>query len=323
MPTVTDYTVTCAFCLRNLPHSESITTQWNDICCQACFNRRFFYCEDCGAIGYQGDSPGNHYCADCYDRLSRWHPVSVSHVTSTKKTATGRKFGIELETSSCPQHIMLRGKTCFGSKYDGSINGMEFVSPVLRGDRGLAEVRKFCRLAKRYNFQIDNTCGFHLHVDMTDLTETQRKSVAYAYRLTLTLWQHLVHRNRWSNQFCHRPDYAPEDILTARNFRDFEDWQSRYHFINLRAYHEHHTYEMRGYQGTLNAVEICNWVKVHLRFVEFVKDKTPDELRLLFGVNLRKSKKNMRKIFGVRLSNYYSKLWRENARRAEVANRGL
>jgi hypothetical protein len=202
----------------------------------------------------------------------------------------------------------MKGKTCFGVKEDGSINGLEFYSPILSGDKGLAEVRKFCRLAK--TFAVDEDCGFHLHIDMRDTDSIQRKRIVYAYRLTFELWQHLVDEDRWDNCFCQGPYYSPEDI--ARADRPESVSNDRYEFINLRAFRTHSTYEMRGHQGTLDSKQICNWVKAHLRFVEYVKDFDLPELDKMFK-SKKKAKRTLRKIFGTTLSNYYSKLWRKHA----------
>jgi len=190
---------------------------------------------------------------------------------------------------------------------------VEFYSPILRGDRGLAEVRKFCRLAKE--FEVDEDCGFHLHIDMRWANTAQQRAIAYAYRLTFELWQQLVREDRWGNTYCGEPEYEPEDIWQTEDFRQFARSCSRYEFVNLRALHDHTTYELRGYQGTLDAKEICNWIKAHLLFVDAVQDLSKDDLDKKFAGSRGRAKRNMRKIFGPVLSRYYSKLWRKHVRR--------
>jgi hypothetical protein len=214
--------------------------------------------------------------------------------------------------------MKLRGKTCFGAKEDGSVDGLEFYSPILAGDQGLAEVRKFCRLAKMYHFQVNEDCGYHLHIDMRGTTVTERKRIAYGYRLTFNLWQHLVREDRWHNTFCERPNYSSQMLRDTHNFTLFEQRMCRYQFVNLRAFHDHRTYELRGYQGTLDHHEICNWIKAHLRFVDFAKDTPLAELDAMFGQGLRKAKRSLRKVLGAPLSNFYAKLWRKHAARVAV-----
>ncbi len=303
----------CDYCGCSLPEDHILRSTYGDPICQACFNNHYYHCIGCGRTCYQGDTHGDEYCYACFAQHSLWAAEEVRHVTTTKKTTTARCFGIELETSDCPKYRKLRGKTCFGVKEDGSIDGLEFYSPILSGDRGLAEVRNFCRLAKKYNFSVDEQCGFHLHIDMRDMNVVQRKHIAYAYRTTLELWQHLVNEDRWDNTYCEGPDYAPQEIIDTHDFSNFERRQCRYHFVNIQAYPIHKTYELRGYQGTLDATEICSWIKAHIRFVEYVKDRQFAELQGLFNRGLRRGKRNLRKILGNQLSRYYAQKWRVNA----------
>jgi len=239
--------------------------------------------------------------------------TEVPTETTTKRTGTPRCFGIELETASCPNHHKLKGKTCFGAKEDGSIDGLEFYSPILSGDRGLSEVRKFCRLAKQYKFEVDEDCGYHLHIDMRGSAVVERKRIAYAYRLTFKLWQQLVRKDRWINSYCEEPSYNASELRDTHNYTSFECRRSRYEFLNLRAYADHTTYELRAHQGTLDATEICNWVKANLRFVEFCKDTPMAKLTELFGGTRAKAKRSLRRVLGPSLSNYYAKLWRKHA----------
>jgi len=240
-----------------------------------------------------------------------WNTGNEIHSLEYNRVGSPLCFGIELETASCPKHTELRGKTQFGVKEDGSINGLEFISPILSGNAGLNEIRSFCRLAKKQGFTVDDDCGFHLHIDMRQMSWSQRRSIAYAYRLTYTLWKHLVSDSRWNNTYCESPSYSSRQIASASSFTAFERNRSRYEFLNLRAYSSHKTYEIRGYQGTLNATEICNWVKVNLRFVEAVKDKPLNELCEMFAP--RKAKRELRRIFGTTLSNYYARAWRKHS----------
>jgi hypothetical protein len=200
----------------------------------------------------------------------------------------------------------LRDQTVFGVKEDGSIDGLEFVSPILAGDQGLAEIEKFCDLAAEKGFEVNEDCGYHLHIDMRDTTDLQRRHIAYAYRLTYELWASLVKKDRRNNTFCYKPCYRASDIRDTEDFGSFIRHLDRYQFINLRAYRDHTTYELRGYQGTLSKTEICNWIAAHLRFVEFVKDKSFAEIDTLF--DCESAWTNLRRVLGARLARYYARL---------------
>jgi len=272
--------------------------------CSKCFLGLYFYCEECGGVGLINDSyicNNKQLCYDCWRKYSQWESTKVPQSLTAKKLGSTRCFGVELETAQCNGYLKLRNKTVFGVKEDGSIDGMEFVSPILSGDDGIREVRKFCRLAK--NFTVDYQCGFHVHIDLRDTTAEQRKLLAYAYRLTFWLWGALVEKERLGNEFCQSPPYTPEDVLTG-NYG-----HSRYEFINWRAYGTHKTVEIRGFEGTLNAKEICNWVAAHLRFVDAVLNMGLEEINSKF--KNKKSHRNLRRIIGKRLSDFYAKNWKE------------
>lgn len=229
----------------------------------------------------------------------------VTTVTADKLGST-RAFGVELETTVCDGYQTLKGKTCFGAKEDGSIDGMEFVSPILAGDAGIMEVRKFCRHAKRLKFKSLDDCGYHVHINISDTSQIQRQLIAYAYVLTFRLWASLVSRNRLNNNFCMPPDYTPDDVKRSRYFDDEFCHRSRYSFINWRAYRKYSSLEIRGHQGTLDTAEVCNWISAHLHFVDTVKDMTFDELNELFGKGLARARRKLRKLLGPRLSRFYS-----------------
>ena len=180
------------YCCAHHVNDFQYQTPNGEAACQTCFNRNYFLCPDCGRVAYRDDVANNESCYDCYIRDRFWGPTNVIPAKTFKRTKTPRCFGLELETSDCEAYRNLRGKTCFGVKEDGSIDGLEFFSPILAGDQGLAEVRKFCRLAKKHHFRVNEDCGYHLHIDMRGTTVTERKRIAYAYRLTFNLWPHFM-----------------------------------------------------------------------------------------------------------------------------------
>lgn len=257
--------------------------------CPNCARSQLHTCPSCLRLLYRGD-----LCSQCRPReAATWHPAPVA-------CGSGRCFGIELETSSCNGYRSLRGQTCFGAKHDSSISGMEFVSPVLCGDRGLTEVTTFCKNAKDLGFTVDGDCGYHLHIDMRETSTDQRKAIAYAYRLTYPFWASFVNSFRANDcRYCKAPSYRGDELLRD-DFDYFCRCSDRYEFVNLAAYRTHKTFEIRGHQGTLNPVEILNWIEAHLRFVEAVENQTPDDLLML-------NWKKLKKILGADLARYYGR----------------
>jgi hypothetical protein len=55
----------------------------------------------------------------------------------------------------------------------------------------------------------------------------------------------------------------------------------RYEYLNVVAYDDHNTFEVRLLNGTLNVDTICNWVALHARFIDRVHDMSFAEIRKL------------------------------------------
>jgi hypothetical protein len=291
------------FCSDCGAASESLTSVFDDcLVCQTCLDANYCQCHVCGEFYPRYDLNYRGYCPECQGQWLTWRPTFRQQRHNTTKTiASDRCFGVELETSDCPNHARIKSKTCFGCKEDCSIDGLEFESPILRGDKGLASIKKFCKLAHEYNFDVNEQCGFHLHIDMRGTSEEQRRHIVYAYKLTERLWRDLTDECRWDNGFCDLNPLSREDIKNGRVC-----W-SRNQFLNTCAYSSHKTFELRGYQGTLDATEICNWVKAHIAFIEFVEDMDFDELDRLF--NSSEAQENICQIIGDSLSHYYARSW--------------
>ncbi len=247
--------------------------------CRACYTRRWISCQTCGNDILRNTARrtpnshgiGHHYlCQSCQGR-EQWcfRPFAGDNVCNEMRS--NRKFGIELETSSCPEHNTIRPDTIFGCKEDGSVDGMEFISPPMWGDMGIAEIRKFCEHARRLNFAVDSACGYHVHCDLTNEVSEQLISVALGYHYTYPVWCKFVSRSRRSNYYCAEHDYNPSEFKQAKSFSEFMDLfinSDRYKWINWHAYRQHKTLEIRIHGGTLNEAKIINWIKAHVRFID-------------------------------------------------------
>ncbi len=219
-----------------------------------------------------------------------WDPGPDVRCNNKAEVGSSRRYGVELELSHCPGYQDLRGQTPFGCKNDGT-HGVqkEFVSPILRGDTGFRRVKEFCEHARANRWEVSERCGYHLHIDLTDTTEGKCKSVALAYMCTYDIFGRMVHKRRAENHFCcaHQGwDYAK--IMTSE-LRDMvvgltNGGQTRYYWANWLSYQKHKTVEIRLHSGTLNYTKITNWVKLHLRFVDWAAEQNSWDLwKMLHG----------------------------------------
>jgi hypothetical protein len=223
-------------------------------------------------------------CRNCRDRLNVWNPTPMDvAIANYGVIGSKRKFGVEIETATCAGYRTLRNNTLFGAKYDCSISGMEFISPILYGDEGLAEIERFCDNAREQGWSVDSDCGLHIHLDMRDENADSLKSIAYAYLLTDKAWRKLADPFRADNcTYCRPSTRTRGNVERAHDWRDYCDSQNRYELCNLTAYNRHGTYEIRLYQGSIDKAEICNWIKIHTRFCDWAATKTLDELDAYF-----------------------------------------
>lgn len=248
--------------------------------CSGCFTARFTACAGCGRsmlfddVAYTDEYDGDAYCSGCApcdedDDEAEWEMGRRVEGLTFDNIGSERRFGVELEISGCKRHGGLRGKTPFGAKYDGSLSsGKEFVSPVLQGDEGLNAVANLCAYGRDNDWTVDSSCGYHVHIDCSNLNDAQLAAVAVGYAATADVWARFVSKKRAGNTYCDRLPYTAEDIR-GRGFRYVLDMtQDRYHWLNWQAYSRHQTVEIRLHSGTTNYEKIANWVKIHTRFVD-------------------------------------------------------
>jgi hypothetical protein len=268
-----DRYATCSACGDTVPVDDSRNSDDGDTYCESCYWERYTTCDRCDQeIDRENSycSGDGTYCESCYPG-EEWEDGYFTPSDCFDEIRSRRRFGVELETSECGGYENLRDETSFGCKEDGSITGKEFVSPVLSSDDGLAEIRHFCRLARR--FDVDDSCGYHLHVDAENLDVTTLQRVALAYLRTEEIWQSFVPEARRENQYCQSIRWSASEVRAVESKDKFRYWasgQDRYQWFNVHSYPCHGSLEIRLHTGTLDSDKVCNWVKAHLRFVDWV-----------------------------------------------------
>ncbi len=279
-----DNFTTCDDCGEAVANEDFACRDRSQTICNSCYEDHYFTCERCENICHCDNYAEDGCCCDC-DTSGDFEAIAFRPRENTYgRTGSARCFGIELETSECDDFHNLDGEVCFSSKEDGSISGKEFVSEVLCGDAGLAEVEKFCDRAEELGFSVNSTCGYHLHIGVSDLTEAQLVSVSTAYNLTYELWSTFVSESRRNNGYCKRNSWDIQSHSDFARFADFARAQDRYQWFNIRSYCKHSTFEIRLHSGTLNASKVCNWIIAHLRFVDAVAKLSPEEVKRIFAI---------------------------------------
>ncbi len=301
MPThTTSERVRCRDCdCRRLSSEMSM---FNTLC-NDCYDTHYVHCVRCARLlsRWSGrrrcqhqigpelySTEGEYYCYNCYYECTRepsmWQPTPIDvSIATYQRIGSKRKYGIEIETATCENSYKLNGQTHFGCKNDCTISGQEFDSPILYGDEGLGHIEFFLAEAARRKWTVDERCGCHTHYDMRNETKEQLFHTAFAYSLTWPMWRRTVPSRRRNTSYSHMPRYTARDVerfsAMRRGFEGFANNQDRYDYVNLTAYCDHSTFEVRLLEGTLNPLDICNWITLHCRFIDCVRDLSYPELR--------------------------------------------
>ena len=288
----------CDCCGCDVANNDSLNAaeigDYSDYC-EDCFSDRFTHCDCCGEL-YDREDYNPYNGRSCDDRCvncatpEEWPQKSGwTGCAEYDKVGSSRKFGVELETSDSPDYMEWAHGHDWGAVEDCSVRGMEFVSPALYGNDGYDSVMDFTARMVRNGCDVDEDCGFHLHIDLSDTSANQRKVIALAYHYTRKFWaacidedRRDVYYSRYSSGSRHaHGDYWNRKAIVEGN--DKPDCHERYVWLNWHAFDRHKTVEVRSHHATCDGREVCNWIKAHTNFVDYVKDMTIGEVTRIFG----------------------------------------
>ena len=302
---------TCSGCNRTAPPSETRETHFG-FYCESCYDEQFVRCHRCNSDISNNDAistGANWICGCCESETSDWDSSEFTPTTNSYTELESQlTYGIEIETSSCRGFSALCGKTIWGCTYDYSISGKEFISPPLCGDEGLKNIREFCSIATNKDWQVDSHCGLHLHMGVEHLSTKELKRIALAYFVTQSLWTAFVSNHRSDNNMCASLEYPKTEITKIETDEDWDYFvgeRDRFDNINWRAYMVHGTIELRLLNGTLDPDHICNWIKMHTKFIDYVKRMSTMDIELMFNGSLFYQFSALTEIIGGELASFY------------------
>lgn len=294
-----DTYTSCNHCGTQIARENSVSNENGCDYCEDCYIEIYTSCNDCGCEIQRCDAiifmrGYEYYCSSCApnddDDDCEWTARRMPHFNGEyDKVGSARQFGVELETNECNRHWEIQNDTRFGAKHDGSIDGKEFVSPKLRGNQGLAEIEKLCKFATQRNWSVDRSCGFHLHFDVLEETPDNLYKIALGYKLTANLWASFVPATRRTNGYCGPIEF---ELSTMQGLFYRSSWErycagrDRYCWFNVASYPRHGTFEVRLHTGTLDSAKVCNWIKVNLRFVEWLVSNDIETIKEKLSGNL-------------------------------------
>jgi len=164
-----------------------------------------------------------------------------------------------------------------------SLRGFEIKSPILSGVEGLRAIRKVCRILTAKGFEVNKSCGLHVHVGIKNAAETFRGEEIIAIlerynqhksRIDLMLAKS---RRSGENEFCTDFDEVLENIAESRcsgfemSLNEIAGYGEHYDAVSVQALQKYGTIEFRQHHGTVNGKKITNWVKFLLNHVEMAR----------------------------------------------------
>lgn len=145
----------------------------------------------------------------------------------------------------------------------GQANPIECVSPVLTGVNGKSTLEGACKTLNAAGATVNRTCGLHVHIGASKLTQAQYSNVFinYAYLEAVIDSFMAISRRGDNNEYAasiQRQIFELEGATTIAGVQ--RALCSRYHKINAQSYNRHRTIEFRQHAGTTNFEKIINWV---------------------------------------------------------------
>lgn len=142
--------------------------------------------------------------------------------------------------------------------------GNELVSPILKGKRGLQELKLVLDTLDEIGAKVDRTCGLHVHHAANDFTVGNFKNAYAMYYKFENFFDAVVAPSRREsvNQYCRGISKEQiEALAEARNVYEVgQVFSSRYCKLNVQAFFRHGTLEFRQHGGTVNSDKAVNWV---------------------------------------------------------------
>lgn len=216
-------------------------------------------------------------------------------------------------------------KLNFNKVGDGSLSydGQEFVSKPANGDRLFNMIDKICKVLNKKEYNIDKTCGLHVHIEIPTKLELIKKLYIF-YSKYENFFFKMLPSSRQKSEYCEKirktDRFSIKDVKKIDSLHKFKKkyyetnfysgkmdgkyYKKRRCWTNFHSLFYRGTLEIRSHSGTINSEKIKNWITIHLSVINFIKDKSVDEI-----YNLPVVKKEFMKIFPKNIKKYIESRW--------------
>jgi hypothetical protein len=152
---------------------------------------------------------------------------------------------------------------------------LEVVAPTLPGtEESLEQVRKVATWLGQNGYDVNRSCGFHIHLDARDITPYEAAAIAWRYTARIADFNAILPSSRHSTRWGAALTGAALDKVTraASNPNSRESWGhgERYAAVNLQHLDKpvgDKRIEFRQHSGTLNPTKIIGFYRLLCDFV--------------------------------------------------------
>lgn len=211
-----------------------------------------------------------------------------------RPSATGRKFGVEIETNTNlskqelsrllkARNLKVRTTNSYmkshGDKWDiknDSSCGYEIASPILSGAQGVFDLKLAVDKIKdalNDSHMPNSDCGIHITVDVSDFNKSELKRLIIGYLKAQHHFYKMCNANRQNNTYCAKYDVSKlASCIRASTVGEIKRILScsKYKGLNLTKL-DKKVVEFRMFQSELGARKITSWVRTCVGFVEGIK----------------------------------------------------
>jgi len=247
------------------------------------------------------------------------------------KTFNKNKFkefcGVEIECIRNSSRLTgdEAGDLHFNKVEDGSLSsgGEEFVSRPANGDKLFNIIDKICKRLNEKEYKIDKTCGLHVHIEFPTKLELVKKLYIF-YSKYENLFFKMLPSSRQRNRYCIKikrtDDFSIKDVKDMKHLHQFKKkyyetnfyasdirkryYKKKYCWANFHSLFYRGTLEVRSHSGTINSEKIKNWITIHLSVIDFIKNKSVEEI-----YSLPVKKEVFMKIFPKDIRKYVESRW--------------
>lgn len=205
--------------------------------------------------------------------LECFHPVWDAASSAAKIIRAIQSFGYRAKTSSYTG----RDYDVWQVKPDASVSpygkSLELVAPTLPGTaESFEQVRKIVEWLSANGFDVNKSCGYHVHINAADLTAAEQAAVAFRYHLHRNDINAVLPPSRHNGNYCQALDIYAVDKVKQAVGGQATVWghHERRVAVNL----EHATkgtserrIEFRQHSGTLNWGKVFGWYSLLCDFV--------------------------------------------------------